>query len=467
MGPVGGDDPVGVQAPACDRGRRWVWRSLCRGVLNDAPVGRVGPGGSRPRRPTRVGRSVVWIVDDGEKIRADALATPFEHGDDNPVWRPGEPARLFAMRNESVAFQVVIETDGARLEGVTVDLPGLDGPDGAKLAKIRRRSSKRLRRAADRALRGALRGRTSASGGKTTASPSAGSRVRPLGDAWVGPVPDALIPVEHAPGVESLPAQARARERTASCGSTCQRAARAGTGDVSRRRLVRARDGARRLARRARSRGRDAAGLHRRDGALLRPRRAGGARWTTGREAALAAPSRPSHRAAARCHLAAGRRQADSVPSPVRSTRASRAMSGLRRGWATASCRSGRTGPSARPTTALRACRRSCSASPTRSSSARRRWSSTPQTSSVRARGAPAGARSFERPTMGPAPVRVGWTCSLDPTAQPVDVPMLHATFDVAQATRRGRKARRRGSTTASCRERARSCSTRTRSRRA
>jgi hypothetical protein len=29
--------------------------------------------------------------------------------------------------------------------------------------------------------------------------------------------------------------------------------------------------------------------------------------------------------------------------------------------------------------------------------------------------------------------VRVGWTCSLDPTAQPVDVPMLHARFDVAE----------------------------------
>src|ERR1700688_3849926 len=75
----------------------------------------------------------VWMVDDGEKIRRDAVSTPFEGGGDNAIWHPGEPAHLFAMRNESVAFQVVVEADGTPLDGVTVELPELDGPDGAKL----------------------------------------------------------------------------------------------------------------------------------------------------------------------------------------------------------------------------------------------------------------------------------------------------------------------------------------------
>jgi hypothetical protein len=68
----------------------------------------------------------VWIIDDGEKIRADDVSTPLARGVNNPVWRPGEPARLFAMRNESVALQVVVETGDAELEGVTVELPELD-----------------------------------------------------------------------------------------------------------------------------------------------------------------------------------------------------------------------------------------------------------------------------------------------------------------------------------------------------
>ena len=55
----------------------------------------------------------VWVVDDGEKIRRDATDTPFEHGVGNPVWQPGQPVRLFAMRNESVAMQVVVEADAA------------------------------------------------------------------------------------------------------------------------------------------------------------------------------------------------------------------------------------------------------------------------------------------------------------------------------------------------------------------
>jgi hypothetical protein len=89
----------------------------------------------------------VWVIDDGEKVKADATETAFERGEDNPVWKPGDAVRLFAMRNESVAVQVVVEADPistAGLSGVTVDLDALDGAGDAPPA---RRATRRHRRA--------------------------------------------------------------------------------------------------------------------------------------------------------------------------------------------------------------------------------------------------------------------------------------------------------------------------------
>ena len=90
----------------------------------------------------------VWVIDDGEKVRADANDTPFERGQDNPVWKPGDTVRLFAMRNESVALQVVVEADGIRTDGlseVTVDLDALDGTGDAVGARLVNPSGKGLR----------------------------------------------------------------------------------------------------------------------------------------------------------------------------------------------------------------------------------------------------------------------------------------------------------------------------------
>jgi hypothetical protein len=143
----------------------------------------------------------VWMVDDGEKIRRDAVSTPFESGVDNPIWRPGGgAAQLFAMRNESVAFQVVVEADDAVLDGVTVELAELEGPDGAKMvegpASVRGAVAESgrierfvehfvdVRRASGSKKRGESRGWEAGSG--------------PPEREWVGPVPDALIPVEMA-----------------------------------------------------------------------------------------------------------------------------------------------------------------------------------------------------------------------------------------------------------------------------
>lgn len=140
----------------------------------------------------------VWAVDDGEKIRRNATDTPFEHGVDNPVWQPGQPVRLFAMRNESVAMQVVVEADAEPLDGVTVDLGTLDGPESAYITDVGE-TIDAVGRPIERFVEHFVDVRR-ASGGKTPGESlgwEEGSG--PPSTAWVGMVPDALIPVEHAP----------------------------------------------------------------------------------------------------------------------------------------------------------------------------------------------------------------------------------------------------------------------------
>jgi hypothetical protein len=134
----------------------------------------------------------VWIVDDGEKVRQDATATPLEAGEDNPVWRPGEPARLFAMKNESVALQVVVEADDDPVDGVTVELPGLEGPDGATLANPGERIARK--------------GATLPVGAPIERFVEHFTEVRPSSRRSAsGPVPDALIPVDSAPAWSPYP----------------------------------------------------------------------------------------------------------------------------------------------------------------------------------------------------------------------------------------------------------------------
>ncbi len=146
----------------------------------------------------------VWAVDDGEKIRRDATDTPFERGVDNAVWQPGRPVRLFAMRNESVAMQVVVEAGPEPLDAVTVDLGMLDGPDHAHISDVGVPLNA-VGRPVERFVEHFVNVRR-ASGGKTKNEslgwePGSG----PPQDAWVGPVPDALIPVEHAPTWDAYP----------------------------------------------------------------------------------------------------------------------------------------------------------------------------------------------------------------------------------------------------------------------
>lgn len=150
----------------------------------------------------------VWAIDDGEKIKRDATTLGFSSGADNPVWAPSQPIRLFAMRNETIAFQVVVTTDATiALDGVTVDLDSLAGPSGATIANapgatdptsfVGRRIERfvehyfDITRASGSPDPGAALGWASGSG--------------PAPDAWTGWVPDALIPVEVAPSWDPYP----------------------------------------------------------------------------------------------------------------------------------------------------------------------------------------------------------------------------------------------------------------------
>src|SRR5207302_1699534 len=82
--------------------------------------------------------ATVWAIDDGEKIQKEAAAAAapgLATGAGNPVWSPGSPIRLFAMKNETVAFQVVVAADATPLSDVTVDLDALatETPPGTRI----------------------------------------------------------------------------------------------------------------------------------------------------------------------------------------------------------------------------------------------------------------------------------------------------------------------------------------------
>lgn len=76
--------------------------------------------------PARAELARVWAVSDGEKIGADDTGHPLAAG--NAVFdAETRTVRLFGLRNETVAFQVVLEGGGADTEGASVQLAAV-GP---------------------------------------------------------------------------------------------------------------------------------------------------------------------------------------------------------------------------------------------------------------------------------------------------------------------------------------------------
>ncbi|HET6899360.1 MAG TPA: hypothetical protein VFK70_13470, partial [Vicinamibacteria bacterium] len=68
------------------------------------------------------GVSRLWAVNDGEKIEQDDLASPLRAR--NSAW-DGKTVRLFAARNEVVAFQVIAQADDRGIRALTAALPEL------------------------------------------------------------------------------------------------------------------------------------------------------------------------------------------------------------------------------------------------------------------------------------------------------------------------------------------------------
>ncbi|MGA9120170.1 MAG: carbohydrate binding domain-containing protein [Bacteroidota bacterium] len=66
----------------------------------------------------------VWAIDDGEKVKQDDLTNPAKTGVNNPVW-DGSRITLFGAKNETVAFQLILEASGTGASNVNVVLDSL------------------------------------------------------------------------------------------------------------------------------------------------------------------------------------------------------------------------------------------------------------------------------------------------------------------------------------------------------
>jgi len=163
----------------------------------------VGALGERAARAA----PLVWAIDDGEKIKRDATSLPFSTGSDNPVWTPGQPVHLFALRNETVAMQVVVQADASALSGVTIDLASLTGPGGATIANAPGATDPTsfVGRPIERFVEHYFDVTRDSGGSDPTASLGWASGSGPTAGEWTGWMPDALIPVEVAPSWDPYP----------------------------------------------------------------------------------------------------------------------------------------------------------------------------------------------------------------------------------------------------------------------
>ncbi len=149
--------------------------------------------------PLRARAAVVWAIDDGERIPRNAVSLPLATGVNNPVWSPGQPIRLFALRDEVVAYQIVVEADGAPLEGVSVDVEPFDGPEGRAIG-----SERFVESFFDLPRPSSAEGSDACLGWVSGSGPPPGR--------FTGVVPDALIPVELAPPWAPWPMRVSPRE---------------------------------------------------------------------------------------------------------------------------------------------------------------------------------------------------------------------------------------------------------------
>ena len=143
----------------------------------------------------------VWVIDDGEKIKRDATSLPLATGAGNPVWSPGKPIALFGLRNETVAFQVVVGADTTALDGVTVELDALTGPSGATIKNDAGATdpTKFVGRNIERFVENFFDIKRASGGSNPLESLGWVSGSGPAPGTYLGFEPDALIPIEVAP----------------------------------------------------------------------------------------------------------------------------------------------------------------------------------------------------------------------------------------------------------------------------
>lgn len=70
---------------------------------------------------------VIWAVGDGEKVEQDDLRHPLKQG--NQVW-DGRRIKLFAARNEIIAFQLIVEAGNAGIHQLSAAFPRLQQQGG-------------------------------------------------------------------------------------------------------------------------------------------------------------------------------------------------------------------------------------------------------------------------------------------------------------------------------------------------
>jgi hypothetical protein len=83
-----------------------------------------------PAARAEAGVTRVWATHDGLGIRQDGPSGPSAAR--NAVW-DGRSVSLVGARNETLAFQVIVESDARGIDALTVSLPELKGPSGASV----------------------------------------------------------------------------------------------------------------------------------------------------------------------------------------------------------------------------------------------------------------------------------------------------------------------------------------------
>jgi hypothetical protein len=140
----------------------------------------------------QTGVTRIWAVDDGEKVKQNDLQHWAAASPQNRVW-DGSTIRLFAARNEIVAFQIILEAAGSGAQQVTVAFDSLQ--NGATL--ITNRFSNDPYSYVGRYIEMFVEHYQNVTSRSPYGTSNGEMEARPLPDAeHLGLIPDALVPFD-------------------------------------------------------------------------------------------------------------------------------------------------------------------------------------------------------------------------------------------------------------------------------